>query len=547
MQSFIALGGIGLFLLGMAILTEGLRGLAGRRLRLWLGTLTTSPTSGAVAGAATTAIIQSSSATTVMAVGFVGAGLLTFSQAIGIIFGANIGTTVTGWMVAIIGFKLDLGLFASPLLFVGILLKLFANDRWSKIGWALAGFSLLFLGIGAMQSGMAGFEGILTPADFPQDTLTGRFLILLIGVAITIVTQSSSAGVATALVALHAGALSFPQAAALVIGMDIGTTFTAVLATVGGSAAMRQTGFAHVFYNLLTGLMAFFLLGPYAALLAEWIAGAPENAQIGLVGFHTLFNGLGVVVILPFAKPFARMVQTIVPDRDPALVQRLEKQLLSDPDAAGDAVLATVREIAQAEASLLRDQMSGLMKQSDIEEEREKLYRAIAVTKDYMNALQVSSQDTVAAQHQHLASLHILDHLQRLHNRGGQFDRIEHLSGERRLSRLAHVFSDALGEFVGAFDLARELNRFDKLKDILRRQRRTHGAHLIETATRRGQEMENVIGRLDALRWLHRTCYHFWRILVHLDKANVTPLQAGAIGGESKTETTPDQESPIGN
>ncbi|MEQ9490713.1 MAG: Na/Pi symporter [Alphaproteobacteria bacterium] len=540
-QSLIALGGIGLFLLGMSILTEGLRSLTGRRLRNWLGTLTTSPTSGAIAGAATTAIIQSSSATTVMAVGFVGAGLLTFSQALGIIFGANIGTTITGWMVAIVGFKLDLGLFASPLLFLGVLLKLVGSDRWSKIGWALAGFSLLFLGISATQSGLSGFEGAVTPDDFPPDTLTGRLLILLIGVVITIVTQSSSAGVATALVALHAGTLSFPQAAALVIGMDIGTTFKAALATIGGTAAMRQTGFAHVIYNFLTGIMAFFLLGPYAAVVGGWVALSPENAQIGLVGFHTLFNGLGVIVILPFAGPFARLIQTILPDRDPVLVRLLDRRLLSDPNAASEAALVTVRNIAQAEADLLRRQLTNRTDRSAAERERADLQRAIGRTREYLDAMR-TSPDIKPAMLQHVAALHGLDHLQRLHHRGGQHDRIEQLSGEPRLARLAAVFSGALAGFTENFNLARDENRFERLKDMFRQQRRTHGAFMIESGVQKGHELETVVARLDALRWLHRTSYHFWRILAHLDKAAVTPLQAGAIGGN----TAPPADTAVG-
>ena len=134
----LAAGGLGLFMLGMLILTEGLKGLAGNALRGWLASHTTSPTAGAISGALTTAVIQSSSATTVMAVGFVGAGLLTFPQSLGIIFGANIGTTITGWIVAVGGFKLDLGYVALPLLLIGTMLKMFAPGRWAHFGWALA-------------------------------------------------------------------------------------------------------------------------------------------------------------------------------------------------------------------------------------------------------------------------------------------------------------------------------------------------------------------------------------------------------------------------
>ena len=143
----LCLGGLGLFLLGMTVLTDGLRALAGRALRRLLSRFTRSPLSGAMTGAVTTAVVQSSSATTVAAVGFVGAGLLTFPQALGIVLGANVGTTITGWLVALLGFKLELGTAAMPIVLVGALIRLFARGRASAVGFAVAGFGLIFVGI----------------------------------------------------------------------------------------------------------------------------------------------------------------------------------------------------------------------------------------------------------------------------------------------------------------------------------------------------------------------------------------------------------------
>lgn len=230
------------------------------------------------------------------------------------IFGANIGTTITGWIVAIGGFKLDLGYAALPLLFLGVMLRMFARGKTAHIGWTLSGFSLLFIGIATLQEGLAPFQGMVTPDDFPPDTYFGRFLLVLIGIGITLVTQSSSAGVATALVALSTGAISFPQAAALVIGMDVGTTFTAILATIGGSTAMRQTGFAHVIYNLMTGIVAFLLLGPATEVIGMMLDNGRGNAQIGLVAFHSFFNFLGVLLILPLTGAFAHLIARLVPE-----------------------------------------------------------------------------------------------------------------------------------------------------------------------------------------------------------------------------------------
>ncbi len=206
MAQWLALaGGLGLFLLGVILMTDGLKALAGDALHRALSRFTRSPSSGALTGAATTAILQSSSATTVAAVGFVGAGLLSYPQALGVIFGANLGTTVTGWMVALLGFKLELNTLLLPVILVGALSQLFGRGRWRAAGLALAGFGLIFVGIDAMQAAMSGLEGRVTPEHFPDNSWLGRLQLLAIGVLITLVTQSSSAGVATALTALYGG------------------------------------------------------------------------------------------------------------------------------------------------------------------------------------------------------------------------------------------------------------------------------------------------------------------------------------------------------
>jgi phosphate:Na+ symporter len=351
-----AAGGIGLFLLGMVLLTDGLRSLAGDRLRQVLARFTRSPVSGAMTGAAATALIQSSSATTVITIGLVGGGLLTFPHALGIIFGANIGTTITGWLVAALGFKVQLGLVAAPMVLAGALLRMFASGRLAQAGMSVAGFGLLFVGIGLMQAGLAALEGVVTPERFPADTVFGRFELVLIGVAITLVTQSSSAGVATALVALHGGAISFYQACAMVIGMDIGTTFKAALAVIGGSTQMRRTGYAHVLYNLATGVMAFVLLPLYVWQAGDFLA-AGGDAQFALVAFHTLFNMLGVILVLPFTNSFARFVMRLVPEEGAPLADRLDERLLASPSAALDAAIATLRTVALE----LADAVTGLL------------------------------------------------------------------------------------------------------------------------------------------------------------------------------------------
>ncbi len=531
-----SLGGIGLFLVGMTLLTEGLRGLAGQSLRAALARFTRTPFSGAVAGALTTAVIQSSSATTVTAVGFVGAGLMTFPQALGVIFGANVGTTITGWLVAILGFRLQLGQVAMPLVLLGALCRLFGDGRLTGLGTALAGFGLLFFGIDAMQAGMAGLEGLVAPEDFPDDSLSGRLELVLAGVLITLVTQSSSAGVATALVALGSGTISFPQAAAMVIGMDIGTTFTAALATIGGSTATRRTGLSHVIYNLLTGAMAFLLLGSYAALMAPVTEAG--DCQIALVVFHSGFNLLGVMLVLPFTGPFARLVTMLVRERGPHLTRHLGSAIPRDPDAATDAVAATVEELARAEFAALA-RLLGHAEPRRAEPRRadrtdlRAISEALAATRSFIDQITPGAPDSPRA-HRIAAALHMLDHLGRLYFRCRQTQRLAALGSDHRLRRLRALLRGLAGEAAVTADAARSEARLNRLRRILRAQRRVYRERTILMASSGRLTDAAALPRLDAVRWLHRVGYHLWRIQHHMNRmrgaaAPASPRREAAV------------------
>ena len=512
-----AVGGLGLFLLGMMVMTEGLKGLAGQSLRRLLTRFTRTPVSGAATGAVVTALIQSSSATTVTAVGFVGAGLLTFAQALGIIFGANIGTTMTGWLVALIGFKLDLGMMVLPLVLVGALMRLFASGRARHLGWALAGFSLLFVGIDGMQDGLASLEGVVTPEDFPDDTFWGRCRLLLIGVAVTIVTQSSSAGIAAALVALGAGAISFPQAGAMIIGMDVGTTFTAALASLGGGTATRRTGFAHVIYNVLTGIMAFLLLDPYVQLVSPWVdSGQHGDPQLALVTFHTSFNLLGVLLVLPFTQAFARLIIWIVPEKGSALLYRLDDRLLSDADAATDAAAQTLGEMASLSFSILSKLMEPQDLDPDVSDDLEDLKEALETTRGYTE--RIRTDPLIEASHfRHREALHTLDHLTQLSGRLGEREPIEMLRKEHDFRRFAALLRAGLPtDEVTVADAEPQLA---KLHRILKRRRHTFREQAIEKASSSETSGQVVLAKLDAFRWLFRVSYHSWRITFHLRHA----------------------------
>ncbi|WP_105190694.1 Na/Pi cotransporter family protein [Pseudoalteromonas sp. T1lg48] len=521
-----ALGGLGLFLLGMTIMTDALYQLAGQRIRNALMSLTRSPTSGALTGACSTAILQSSSATTVAAIGFVSAGLLTFKEALGIIFGANVGTTITGWLVVLIGFKLKLTSLMLPLLLLAMIARLFLKKKQAALAMAVAGFSVIFVGIGMMQSGLSGFEQVLTPATFGPDTWFGRIQLLLVGAAITVVTQSSSAGVAASLTALYAGSISFHQAAALVIGMDVGTTVTALVATLGGSISSRRTGLSHVIYNLLTAVMALLLLTPFVQTW-QWLFGQPveAQAQLALVAFHTLFNTIGLFLILPFTNQFQRLMSTLVPEREWSYTEPLDNALLRDVDLALKTVYASVCRQFHDLLFYLRTRI----KSGDEDEVPPfpQLQSALDETHVYVDLIHLQQKDK-PSWYQLLELIHILDHMQRLHERckdwrddpwyepqresgvrDGHLNELL-LKAEQTLSEMMHCINE--GDNLRLWQQARRLG--EEVDRQLERAR-TKRMHDIAAGRLRVPEAEKY---LEDFRRLQQMIYHIRRVCLHLNQ-----------------------------
>ncbi len=532
----LALGGLGLFLLGMAVMTDGLKSLAHAKLRMLLAMTTRSPVSGAATGALATAMVQSSSATTVAAVGFVGAGLLTFTESLGIIYGANIGTTVTGWLVVLFGFKLKLSQILMPLILLGVLLRIFGQKHMGAAGFALAGFGLIFVGITTLQESMTVFSDVVTPEIFPDNTIMGRFLLVLIGVGITIVTQSSSAGVAIAVTAVHSGNITFPQAAAMVIGMNIGTTVTALIATVGGTASARRTGLAHVLYNLMTGIGTFILLVPLIHLL-DWLApalssGAPE---IALVVFHTAFNCLGLVAILPFSSMFAAMIERIVPERGNPLLQRLDKRLKQQSNLAVAAVEATlcdlVANVFNRLAAALTDKPSqNAVPLSDVTD-------AVAQTGHFLDMLDIPSDDK-SMWVKHKASYHILDHLRRLIARLERSERFEAIRALPDVAPQVQCLAEAACQV--ALDAANvpesEIDRYHSEYRTLKSQDQHLRRRFMSQAAKGKLTVDAAMQQTAAIRSLRRMGYHVWRIIREL--RSIQPAESMVAGQESPATQT---------
>jgi phosphate:Na+ symporter len=512
------MGGLGLFLLGMVILTEGLRALAGDAVRSAIMRFTHTPLSGAITGATTTAILQSSSATTVAAVGFVGAGLIGFPEALGIIFGANIGTTLTGWLVTLLGFKLKLGLLVLPLVFIGAVMRLFGSQRVGEIGFALAGFGLIFVGISFMQDAMQVMQGLFTFDGFSGDSILDRLLLLLIGVGFTVVTQSSSAGVAATLTAVFAGMLQFNQAAALVIGMDIGTTVTAALATIGGTTGARRTGYSHVIYNILTGIGALLLITPYTLAWEGLAAGSLKaNPGVALVGFHTFFNILGVIVVLPFTRAFARFMERLVPEKIPVYLQQLDGKLREQPTLALTAVQATIT----AELLAILNHIQAILgSENDKRVNLAELDDALDHTQEYLTGIHPAADENINQQRL-IFLIHTLDHMQRLHERCEEDeDRAINLQKIPMLDDSQALLQETINQLVILIN-AEEWHQAKQLaqhayKKVMGNDEFLRNVVVKQMADKKLSVTEGT-HTLQAIRWLARVSKHLTRITKHLN------------------------------
>lgn len=334
-QIFTLLGALGMFLYGMNLMSSGLQKASGDKLRGLLSAMTSSPIKGVLTGLGITAIIQSSSATTVMVVSFVNAGLLNLSQAIGVIMGANIGTTVTAWLVAWLGFKADISILAIPLMLFGFLFSNSKKKQHQNIGELIVGFCLLFLGLSFMKESVPDLNETPEVLDFVKTWSNYGFgsvlIFLAFGTILTLVLQSSSATMAITLIMLSMGWIPFDMACAMVLGENIGTTITANIAASVGNTQAKRTAMSHTIFNVFGVIWALIFFGPFLLLVGKIIElfGLPNPAAEGFVVttptspegtaalyglsmLHTLFNTINTFVLIWFVKYIEKAVVWIV-------------------------------------------------------------------------------------------------------------------------------------------------------------------------------------------------------------------------------------------
>jgi phosphate:Na+ symporter len=517
----VLLGGVGLFLMGMILMSDGLKAAAGGALQRILERFTGSTWSAFLSGVGLTALVQSSSATTVATIGFVSAGLLSFGASIGVIIGANVGTTSTGWIVSLLGFKLNVGAIALPLIGVGALLRLLSSGRRANLGMALAGFGLIFIGIDFLQDGMGGLAQRIDFSVFSTTSLGGRLALVLVGVLMTVLLQSSSAAVALTLTALYSGAIDQSHAAYLVIGQNLGTTITAALASVGASIPARRTALAQILFNLITGLLAFILTDQLLALVNR-IAATLGNAEpaVTIALFHTIFNLLGALLFLPFIAPFARLLLRLVPDRGPALTRHLDRSLLQVPAVAVEACARAFYEIAAAALSQSVHLLEGHTLARGAREQLWAAQAAIKESRSFLAQVHLDQQARPIYQRR-LALLHTGDHLDRLVE--ACLEQEEPLYGSQvrdAAARLAPELAEAVlwleGPGRDGEDMVRHLAEASAREA---EERHRHRAWLLAETAAGLESPDETQRKLEAMRWVDRVGYHAWRALHHLTGA----------------------------
>ena len=371
---FSLLGALGMFLYGMNLMSSGLQKAAGDRLRGFLSAMTSNPFKRVATGVGITALIQSSSATTVMVVSFVNAGLLTLVQAIGVIMGANIGTTITAWMVSLLGFKADISVLAVPMMLLGFLFSNSKKNQNRNIGELIVGFALLFLGLSFMKESVPDLKQTPEVLEFvTQWSGYGFWSVLIflgVGTVLTLILQSSSATMAITLIMLSMGWIPFPMACAMVLGENIGTTITANIAASVGNASAKRAALSHTIFNVFGVIWALILFRPFLGLVGKIIElmGLPNPAAqgfiitsavgdestaalYGLSMLHTLFNTINTLILIWFTELIAKIVTRMVKEKEnkeekPFRLKYIEAGHLATPELSTEQAFKEVIHFA---------------------------------------------------------------------------------------------------------------------------------------------------------------------------------------------------------
>ena len=309
------LGGIALFLIGMEYMESGFKAFSGGLLESVLEKFTNNTPKAITTGFLATAIVQSSSLISIIVISFLSAELITLTSAVGVIFGSNIGTTTTAWLVSVFGLKIKISVYAMPMIVMGILIPLFLKENsWKGVASIFIGLGIIFLGIGYMKEGFETLKEGINLAQYAMAGYTGIFVYVFVGAVATVVIQSSSATMAIIITALATGQIDYANALALAIGANVGTTVTAVLGALKSNENGKRLAVAHFIFNITTGIIAIVFIYQLADLvdyLAEMVGIGIENYTMKLALFHTIFNIIGVLAVSPFITVLVKFLNTL--------------------------------------------------------------------------------------------------------------------------------------------------------------------------------------------------------------------------------------------
>jgi phosphate:Na+ symporter len=513
-------GGLGLFLLGIHHLTEGLKGLAGDSLRRALQAMVDGRLSAIISGALFTVLIQSSTATTLTVIGFVSAGLVSFSQAVGVIIGATFGTTSTPWLVAIFGFRLRISAFAMPMIGVGAFLWIIAKGKARSAGAILAGFGLLFVGIDYLQKGM---EDISWNLDAIGGSGFGwQWILAGIGMLMSIVMQSSSAAAAATLVALNAGSLTFDQACAMIVGQSVGTAATSAMVAIGAGLAVRRAALAHIVYNVAVGIIGIVLLGPLA-VAGRWVGARVDDPDgvLALAAFSSIFKLLGILAFYPWLDAFSRFIERISGRGTETAVSRLDPVLgEAGGGVALEAAWRAILELAQDAVDALRRCLSGEPVRYSPRVE------AIPQIEQFLESLSLETLDLAAFEPRLVRLCHALDHLNQLHD---DLTEIPPGTEDWRPSASFAEGARALSVWLGAAkdpEATPEPSVFEAMEDASERladDRKTGRDKILQDVALQRMPAGTARNGLDMLTWAEGALHHAWRLAESLRIASGNP------------------------
>lgn len=508
-------GGVGLFLLGMTLMTNGLKDIAGETLKHLFTQFTNTPSKALLTGIGLTILVNSSTATTVATVGFVNAGVMTFAQAIGVVIGANIGTTSTGWLVAFLGLKFSISMFALPFIGFGAMLHLVAKDRLKLFGLILAGFGMIFFGIAVLQEAMAGFSNRVDLSFLNANGFWAQLLLVAIGIVMTLILQSSSASITATLAALASGAIDVSQALYLVIGQNVGAVGITVSSAIGASINAKRTVAVNVIFNVVAAIAAFLLLAPCLLWLYQHVSWLSRWDSLVIVAlFHTLFSVLGAAIFMPVLKRFEQWVIRLLPEDSPSILNCLDDASLQLPVVAIQAA-ETVQhhilfEIFNNLHKVFRD---GILPHPS---ELKVLDEIILQLERYLEKITITHNPEL--QQHFLAILRVMVYVRVLRSDLAQIDNAVLLRMHPAILQLALDYSHILDSYIENIAHLSEHAQIEKLRTELNSLKKWASKHRAEI---RSEVLEyTVLNQLSAAkslellaaqRWIERLIAHSYR------------------------------------